>query len=210
MIAFLNGKVDFVGDGFVDLDVHNVGYRIWMPEAALTTVHIGGGLRLYTYQHVREDALELFGFVSRDDRSVFERLISVSGIGPKLAMQMLGAMSCDAIVAAIVQEDGESLCALPGVGKKTAQRMILELKEKLGDLALQMPPDNRTNQVPFKPSVEEDVVTALIALGYRQKQADVAARTILTRYPGMNIEDVIRRALAWLYEQQSDEMTNTN
>lgn len=210
MIAFLNGKIDFIGAGFVDLDVDNVGYRVWVPEDAVATFHIGNDTRLYTYQHVREDALELFGFVTREDRSVFERLISVSGIGPKLAMQMLGAMPGDVIVAAIVAEDGETLCSLPGIGKKTAQRVILELKEKLDDLTFRNTSDSRKHRMAFQPSIDDDVVTALVALGYRQKESELAARTVLERYPDVQIEEVIRRALSWLYEQQSNDVPSAN
>lgn len=204
MIIFLDGRVDTLGIGYVDLDVNHVGYRVYVSDLTLRSLRAGEDVRLYTYQHVREDGLFLFGFATLGDRQIFERLISVSGVGPKLAMQMLGALPAPAVVAAIRQEDAQTLCGLPGIGKKTAQRMILELKDKLDDLP--MSTDSiYANAEPPKAQVDvaDDVTTALIALGYRQKEAMAATEHVLQNQRH-TVETAIKAALTWLYANQSE------
>ncbi|MFB5192090.1 Holliday junction branch migration protein RuvA [Alicyclobacillus fastidiosus] len=205
MIVFLTGRVADTGTGYVDLDVQHVGYRVYTTDDTALGLELEQEIRLYTYQHVREDAVLLFGFLRRIERTVFEKLISVSGIGPKVALQMLGGLSPEALVAAIRLEDANTLCTLPGIGKKTAMRMILELKDKLDDLPVSSH-EVITGVETVRPpeSVADDVTTALIALGYRQKEAQRAVEAVLENRPAATVETTVKAALQWLYEHQSD------
>ncbi|EPZ42100.1 Holliday junction branch migration protein RuvA [Alicyclobacillus acidoterrestris] len=207
MIVFLTGRVVDIGQGYVDLDVHDVGYRVYTTDTAAFSLSLEQEVRLYTYQHVREDAILLYGFLRQAERAVFEKLISVSGVGPKVALQMLGGLPAESLVAAIRQEDANTLCTLPGIGKKTAMRMILDLKDKLDDL-----PVKHGEFTPHLAAVEptptdivDDVTTALVALGYRPKEAQRAVEAVLERAaPNTTVEAAVKAALTWLYQHQAD------
>ncbi|EJY56309.1 Holliday junction DNA helicase RuvA [Alicyclobacillus hesperidum URH17-3-68] len=204
MIAFLRGLVVHHGPGFLDLDVHDVGYRVHVADGALAQYPIGAQAYLYTYQHVREDGIVLYGFATAEERTLFERLLVVSGIGPRLALQIIGAASVPSLVAAVQSEDTSYLCTLPGIGKKTAQRMVLDLKDKLADLALILPMATELSNVPENDNVD-DVIATLVALGYRPREAEQAIAAI-ERRPGETVEDTVKTALAWLYAQQSSRV----
>ncbi|GLG02209.1 Holliday junction ATP-dependent DNA helicase RuvA [Alicyclobacillus hesperidum subsp. aegles] len=204
MIAFLRGLVVNHGPGFLDLDVHDVGYRVHVADGALAQYPIGAQAYLYTYQHVREDGIVLYGFATAEERTLFERLLVVSGIGPRLALQIIGAASVPSLVAAVQSEDTSYLCTLPGIGKKTAQRMVLDLKDKLADLALILPMATELSNVPQNDGVD-DVIATLVALGYRPREAEQAIAAI-ERRPGETVEDAVKTALAWLYAQQSSRV----
>lgn len=139
MIGYLSGQLaDVHGDGCI-IDVAGVGYRLACSGTTLTRLPaIGQSTRLYTHLHVREDVLALYGFATEAERLMFEALIGVSGIGPKVALQLCSAFAPDAFKRALVTDDVDSICSVPGIGKKTAGRVVLELKEKLDlpDLAL--------------------------------------------------------------------------
>lgn len=133
MIAFLTGRLVAVGTGFCLLDVHGVGYRIAMTTGSLAALPAEGDqVTVYTHLHVREDELSLFGFESEFEKTTFEHLITVSGVGPKVALSTLSVLSPEALAVAIAGEDVALISSVPGVGKKTAQRIILDLSEKLG------------------------------------------------------------------------------
>ncbi|KRW92784.1 ATP-dependent DNA helicase RuvA [Alicyclobacillus tengchongensis] len=204
MIAFLRGLVVNHGPGFLDLDVHDVGYRVHVADGASAKYPIGAQAYLYTYQHVREDGIVLYGFATAEERTLFERLLVVSGIGPRLALQIIGAASVPSLVAAVQSEDTSYLCTLPGIGKKTAQRMVLDLKDKLADLALILPMATELSNVAQNDKVD-DVIATLVALGYRPREAEQAIAAI-ERRPGETVEDAVKTALAWLYAQQSSRV----
>ncbi|PKQ16143.1 MAG: Holliday junction branch migration protein RuvA [Actinobacteria bacterium HGW-Actinobacteria-7] len=131
MIAFLTGIVAAKGTGFVVLDVAGVGYQLNMPTGSLASLPPEGGrATIHTHLHVREDELSLFGFADDTEKSAFELLITVSGVGPKVALATLSALSPDALAAAIAADDVALISSVPGIGKKTAQRIILDLSEK--------------------------------------------------------------------------------
>lgn len=133
MIAFLTGRLAEKTATHAVLDVGGVGYLIAMPTSSLAALPTeGDSVTIYTHLHVREDEMSLFGFESVAERALFEKLITVSGVGPKVALAALSSFSPDTLVAAITQEDIALISSIPGVGKKTAQRMALELKDKLG------------------------------------------------------------------------------
>lgn len=203
MIAFLHGDVFQVGTGFVDLAVGGVGYRVWMPDPALAQLTPGERTRVYTYYHVREDAVVLFGFLTDHDRDWFELLISVSGVGPKSALQLMSASSAEAFLSAVAADDIAYLCTLPGVGKKTAQRFMVELKDKVERLATPWIPVNGSGQAVPAPGtgsrgltgIGRDIVEALIVLGYNERQAAEVAQLVLQEENPASVEDGLRFAL---------------
>lgn len=133
MIAFLTGRIAAKGASYALIDVGGVGYRLAMSTGALAALPAEGDeVTVWTHLYVREDELSLFGFESEAEKRTFEQLITVSGVGPKVALATLSALSADDIAAAVATEDVALLSSVPGVGKKTAQRMILDLKDKLG------------------------------------------------------------------------------
>ena len=202
MIVFLQGTVHGLGVAYVDLNVKGVGYRIFVPESVALALTPGNEVFLYTHRHIREDADELFGFVEESDRDWFEILISVSGIGPKGALQIVSGTTRDAFVSAILSEDLNALCNLPGVGKKTGQRLILELKDKvrsLGVVAQIAGREVNSGRPAGSPSLQMDVVEALQALGYNERQAVQAASEVLGLDPPPGtVEEALRRSLQLL------------
>lgn len=171
MIATLEGTVAVRGDNFVVVETGGIGFKVHVPTPLLlrwgTT---GRRVQLYTYLHLRENEVSLYGFESQEALSFFELLLGVSGIGPKVAVGILSASSVDALRAAIAGGDTDSLSQLPGIGKKTAQRIILDLRGKLEEEEL----------VPARPlsPVDEDVIAALTSMGYSQSEVREALNSL--------------------------------
>lgn len=134
MIDFLRGQVAHIENEYVVLDVQGVGYRVFCPNPYVFSTKEQEPVTVYTHHHVREDAMLLYGFPNREEQKLFRKLIEVSGIGPRVALGILSGGNPKGVVAAIQQEDIAFLIKLPGIGKKTAQRMILDLKDKLSDM----------------------------------------------------------------------------
>ena len=175
MIAHLRGRILEKNPNRVLVEAAGVGYDVAISVASFSGLPAeGNDVSLYIYTHVREDTLALYGFLRRDEKQLFERLIGVSGIGPKLAITVLSGIAADALVAALRGNDLGALTRIPGVGKKTAERMVLELRDKLEGLqaAPAAPPASR---------MEEDVVSALVNLGYQRSAAELAVKRALER-----------------------------
>jgi Holliday junction DNA helicase RuvA len=199
MIGAVTGTlVETYPDGAL-VDVAGVGYRVHAPVSVLTRLPgTGKTVRLYTHLHVREDALTLFGFMTAEERDIFEVLIGVNGIGPKGALAVLSVYEPDTLRRAIIGEDLDALTLIPGVGKKTAARMILELKEKLGTGDADLVP------VGAPAAVREafgEVRAALLQLGYSTTEARTAIERVATAKAGGNgngattVEALLRSAL---------------
>lgn len=205
MIVFLRGEVFSSGLGYLDLDVQGVGYRVYVTEQLASEARVGETRFIYTYQHVREDAVQLFGFTSEGDRALFELLLSVSGIGPKVALQVLGATTAEAFAEAVAAEDVAALCELPGVGKKTAQRMLVELKDKVDDVWLvgSTTPRAARPAATLATPLERDAVEALVALGYHEKQAVEAVQQVLADGAHSSVEETLRQSLQLLYQERA-------
>jgi holliday junction DNA helicase RuvA len=207
MIVFLRGQVFSKGSMFLDLDVEGVGYRVWVTEQLANRVAIEEEVFVYTYQHVREDAIVLYGFAEDLDRMLFEKLLTVSGIGPKAALQLLNAVDVVDFIEAVHREDLHSLCALPGIGKKTAQRLIVELKDKLDMIKGVHAQSSRQGTVNAsyrsQSPVETDVVEALKMLGYPERSAIEVTHRILDESPELNLEDALKLCLQELYVQSN-------
>jgi len=205
MIAFVEGEVAYVESDHVVLDVNSVGYQVFVTGTTAFSLREGERVRLFTQHHVREDAQLLFGFKTREERELFARLNNVSGIGPKVALAILGAGTPDQVVFAIRMEDLNFLVKLPGVGKKTAQRLVLDLKDKLDDLAMTMPaaPYSQVVKPASKPSgVGTELFEALVALGYNEKEAQGAVRSLVDEIgQGTALESLIKLALKQLLRQ---------
>jgi len=194
MIGYLRGQLLKTAPDLVLLDVQGVGYEVRIPLSTYYEVQKTEGdasVAFYVHTHVREDALALFGFWTERERQLFERLIAVSGIGPKLAQTILSGMMPDDLIAALATADARRLNSIPGVGKKTAERMILELKDKVADLAAELP-------VATPAGFETDLVQALVGLGYKVAAAQRAVADAVKKDPEAPFPDLLKASLARL------------
>jgi Holliday junction DNA helicase RuvA len=194
MIAHLRGTLLVKHPNMIVVDVNGVGYEVAIPVSAFSSLpDKGQPVELHIHTHVREDALALFGFLTAADKTLFEKLITVSGIGPKLAITTLSGLTGSDLVNAIRSGAIEQLVRIPGVGKKTAERMVLELRDKL-DLA-GLP--ERTAAAPkssFTPS-EEDVISALMNFGANRASAEAAVNKARSATESNDFDALFRRAL---------------
>src|SRR5262249_47726493 len=195
MIAYLCGALLEKHPNQVIVDVHGVGYEVTIPVSAYSSLpEKGAEVRLHIHTHVREDALALFGFVSAADKALFEKLITVSGIGPKVAITALSGLAAPELAAAIRSGAVEQLVRIPGVGKKTAERMVLELRDKLDLTGLPARPD----AVPAKPAltaIEEDVISALMNFGANRAAAEGAVNKARSSSEPNDFDSLFRRSL---------------
>jgi Holliday junction DNA helicase RuvA len=188
MIARLSGTVLEKHPMRVVIDVGGVGYDVHVPLSSFAAVgDPGATLTLRVHTHVREDALLLYGFASALEQFVFERLIAVSGIGPKLALSVLSGLAPEELVQAIASADVARLTSIPGIGKKTAERIVLELKDKLSAVA--------TGTAMSAAEPREDLVSALLNLGYHRPLAEKAVDRALHDGPDRGFEPLLRAAL---------------
>jgi len=194
MIAFLRGRVLDKQPNRIIVDVQGVGYELHVPLSTYYDVgDEGAEVSLRVYTHVREDALQLFGFLTDLERQVFERLIGISGIGPKLAIAVLSGLDSRELVTAVQRGDVARLVAIPGIGKKTAERIVLELRDRLSQLAVPALESAPAGGVADR--LRGDLVSALQNLGYHRAQADKAVESTLSATPDASFEDALRRVL---------------
>ncbi len=190
MISSLHGKVESLGSDWAIINVNGVGFQVFMPTSTLSAIGaVGREVQLYTHFHLREDNAALYGFATPDELALFQTLLGVSGLGPRTALSMLSGMSVEQLVTAIATGSVDLLTVIPGIGKKTASRIILELKEKIGAGWIITP----TTQLARE---NTDVLAALTALGY---SASEAARAVATLPPASDLplEEKIRLALQY-------------
>ncbi|MBI3652681.1 MAG: Holliday junction branch migration protein RuvA [Acidobacteria bacterium] len=197
MIAQLSGKLIAKQPNSIILDVHGVGYEVTIP---ITTFYglgeMGSEVSLKIHTHVREDSLQLFGFASLRDKELFLKLLSVSGIGPKVAITMLSGMASAELITAITKNDLGRLTAIPGVGKKTAERVVVELRDKLGKMVFEEGEMTVSVQTALSDmAIKEDTVEALIALGYPKPVAERAVNAALSEDGDTTIQAVLKRSL---------------
>lgn len=195
MIAFLRGRVHSKQPNRVVVDVAGVGYDVHVPLSTFYEVgDEGADVSLRTYLHVREDAMQLYGFLTELERQVFERLIAISGIGPKLAIAVLSGMETRDLVTAVQRGDVARLTGIPGIGKKTAERIVLELKDRLTALAVPATADVAA-PVSSADRRRTDLLSALQNLGYHRQQAERAIDNVVTAAPDTTFEQALRGAL---------------
>ncbi len=195
MISHLRGTLLEKHPNQVVVDVQGVGYEVTIPVSAYSSLpEAGAEIRLHIHTHVREDALSLFGFLSASDKALFEKLIGVSGIGPKLAVTALSGLAAPELAGAIRGGAIEQLVRIPGVGKKTAERMVLELRDKLDLTGIPARSGAAAPKSAFNP-VEEDVISALMNFGAARAAAETAVSKARSTTETNDFDALFRRAL---------------
>lgn len=174
MIGYLDGKLVSYGDGTVILSVGGVGFEIACSSSVYAKLVGEGGGEVYTYTAVKEDGISLYGFISAEEKKAFLSLISVSGVGPKMGITVLSQMNLSALKGAIAKSDVKALSAVKGLGKKTAERIILELKDKMGDSV-----SSETDFATATVSADPDAVAALVSLGFNRAESEAAVKKAL-------------------------------
>lgn len=200
MIEFVRGSVAYIESDYAVIDVNGIGYQVYVsnPYALLNQEDT----MLYTHQHVREDAILLYGFPTREEQALFRKLLEVSGIGPRVAMGIMSGGRPEAFIAAVQREDIGYLMKLPGIGKKTAQRIILDLKDKLSNMSEMIQSEevaaatvNVDSSTPWQEARE-----ALLALGYREAETDRAWQLISAEVKDEDtVETLMKKALQALF-----------
>lgn len=195
MIALIRGTLAYRSIDHVIVDVGGVGYRLSIPLSTFYSLPETGEVSLFTHTHVREDALLLYGFLTLEEKDLFVILIGISGVGPKLAVNILSHIPVGDLKRAIAAGDIQRLTGLPGIGKKTAERLVLELKDKIGPLdGLSEATDAMTGVGTSASDLINDVISALVNLGYKENQA----RKVLEKMelaPDLSMEEVLKGAL---------------
>jgi len=202
MIAHVHGELAEKSPTRVVIDVQGIGYELLVPVSTFEKLpDTGSRVKLLTYQHVREDALQLFGFYTQRERTMFTRLISVSGVGPKLAIAVLSGCPIEELTRAIIESDVARLSALPGIGKKTAQRLSLELRDKLQETGGDFDGDG------IMPAVVggrggrfEQAVLGLLSLGFTRADAEKNVRRCLAKDADLSLDELIKRSLQTTHE----------
>lgn len=196
MIAFLNGELSAIYEDRIIIEVSGIGYNVLMPASSIAILPgIGNNVKIYTYLSVREDAMWLYGFTTKDDLDLYKLLITVNGVGPKAALQLLSFMDGNDLKFAILSSDSKSISKAPGIGPKTAQRIIIDLKDKIDLL-------NTFESKMAKPSIsapklsdeKNEAIDALVALGYAQKDAYAAVSSVELG-DDAKVEDILKLAL---------------
>jgi len=193
MIAHLRGKLLAKRPNQAIVETGGVGYDVTISVPTFSDLPAAGSeVALHIYTHVREDVIALYGFFRAPEKALFEKLITVSGIGPKLAITILSGMAADEMMGAIRQNDLARLTRIPGIGKKTAERMVLELRDKLPGEA------EGIATMPARSPVEEDVLSALLNLGYQRPLAEKAVMVVARNGSSGSFDSMFREALAIL------------
>ncbi len=201
MIAYLSGKLLEKEANLIIVDVGGVGYEVIIPLSTFYDLgEIGGDVSLRIYTYVREDVFQLFGFKTVRERELFLLLISVSGIGPKSAITALSGMSADEIIGAIRQNNLARLNSIPGVGKKTAERLVIELRDKIAKLSAVSSEEMRAEGIPQTSGddVYDDAISALVNLGYQTNAAEKALKQAMQEGTEMSVQKLLRKSLQFL------------
>jgi Holliday junction DNA helicase RuvA len=204
MIAHLNGTLLAKQATALIIDVGGVGYEVTIPLSTFYDLEdAGANVSLRIYTHVREDTLQLFGFKTARERELFQRLISVSGIGPKLGITMLSGMSADEIIASIRTNNLARLTSIPGIGKKSAERLVIELRDKITSLSSpaleeEFAATGGKGAPASADAMRDDALSALINLGYQKPAAEKAIATAVQEGGDVSVEGILRRSLRQL------------
>ena len=195
MIAYIKGKLETKSSTYVVVDVNGIGYKIFMSGTAISEMaETGEKVKIHTHYYVREDNISLYGFNTQEELKMFELLLSVSGVGAKSAIAMLSAIKPSSFALAVISNDVKALTKIPGVGPKSAQRIILELKDKLKtEQALAETDDVEIKTIITNNSNVDEAVTALQVLGYTRKEIEKAFERMPNK--DLSVEDLIKQAL---------------
>lgn len=199
MFAYIKGNLEGKANNYIVIDVSGIGYKIFMSETAIENIgEIGDLVKVYTHYHVREDDISLYGFLTNEELRMFELLISVSGVGAKSAITMLSNISPSSFALAVISNDTVKLTKIPGIGAKTAARIILELKDKL---KTEETINNSKTNKEIKEAIKDDdkvseAISALQVLGYNRKEIEKAFEKL--EKDTLSVEDLIRKGLTIL------------
>jgi Holliday junction DNA helicase RuvA len=198
MIAYVKGILESKANDYVIIDVSGIGYKVFMSEFSMERLgNIGDTVKVHTYYRVREDDISLFGFNTAEELRMFELLLSVSGVGAKTALTMLACVTPSEFAIAVIQNDVSKLVKIPGIGAKSAQRIVLELKDKLKkDENISKNEDIKVKEVIKDDTKILDAITALQVLGYNRKEIEKAIEKLDTQE--MSVEELIKKGLAML------------
>ena len=191
MIGYLSGKIISSKPTRIILDVNGVGYVVNISINTFEKISDKESANLFIHTNVKEDSISLFGFYNESEKDMFELLISVNGIGPKLAISILSGILVDELRHAIMDGDISRIVSIPGIGRKTAERLVLELKSKITSVS-----SEEGEKIPF--SIKNEAIAALTTLGYNLKQAEKSVRDIISADPNVTLEDLIKKALGSL------------
>ncbi len=191
MYAYIQGEITDISDNTIVVEAAGVGYELYVSQNTIKNIKLGETGRLYTYLAVREDGMSLFGFADKKEKALFLKLIKVNGVGPKGAMDILGGMSLNDLVSAIATGNSAMLCGIKGIGKKTAERIILDLKDKIGEQGYLT--GTATVTATAMNEIQEEAMNILIALGYK---SDAAERAVTLAYKdGMTVNQTVHKAI---------------
>lgn len=197
MYAYFIGKIAYMSTDSVVLEVNNIGYNIKVSAQTIQNLgHLSGDVKLYTYTYVKEDALNLFGFLTREELELFKMMLTVNGIGPKGALSILSTLSVDTLRFAILSGDAKSIAKSPGVGAKSAERLIIDLKDKINaeDVFTMNSSESATVSVTQELPAKKEAIEALTALGYSATDALKAVNQI-TCTEDTTVEEILKQAL---------------
>ncbi len=189
MLAYLKGKITTVQANFIELEVNNIGYEIFLVQSQ-EVIYKDELVKIFIYENIKEDTHDLYGFWNTQDKELFKKLITISGIGPKVASQMLSTYGYEQLISLIITNDIKSITKINGVGPKTAQRLVLELKDSLAKLHETLEPQPPTS------SNQDEAISALLALGYGEKEASKSVKAIFDY--NNTTEELIKKALQLL------------
>ena len=192
MYDYITGTIAEISPAEAIIDNNGIGYSLQISLQTYSEIHQQKQTKLYIYNHVREDTHLWFGFATKDERTVFLQLISVSGIGPNSARVMLSSLSANEIRTAIIQGDVNKIKSVKGIGLKTAQKVIIELKDKIGKTA---GTDNIPSLLPDNNSNREEALSALVMLGFQKAAAEKALSSVLKKEPELSLEELIKASL---------------
>lgn len=196
MIGFLKGKATHITSDYCLLDVHDVGYRVFISNQTRAHISPNAEVMLYIHTNVREDAILLYGFFSREEYDLFLLLIGISGIGPKVAQGILSSATVNDFYCMVQQKDVKGIIKLPGIGKKTAERILLELKDKLSDVSVEdLPEGDNTVGAEIENGMVAEATEALLTLGFQDSEIQ---RVFRQKHSCQNTEELIRYALSEL------------
>ena len=194
MIAHLKGQLTYKSPEYTIVDVNGVGYQVFTPLSTYYALPgLGQTVSLRVHTRVREDELKLFGFLTKEEQTIFQKLITINKVGPRVALGILSGMSPADFISAVMNNDAARLSTIPGVGKKTAERLAMEMKDKLADLALEMA--HHPGATP-KQGIYDDALSAHVNLGYKKPEAEKAQKTIYNQNgKDASLEDLIKESL---------------
>ncbi len=199
MIGYIKGTAEDFLDDAVIVECNGIGYRVFVPFGCASKISEGEEVKLYTYMSVKEDAINLYGFLTKDDLKMYTMLLGVSGVGPKAALGILSAMDADALRISVLSDDAASIAKAQGIGKKTAQKIILELKDKLDINDVLGSEEEKNNAFNAEQDSVSDAVLALTSLGYNNAESIKAVRKAAAFTGSDDPEVLLKSALKYLF-----------